>query len=110
MRLASGKESFAYHLLHREEEWIYVLSGQGIAQVDGEEYEMNPGDFIAVPTPSVPHLMTNPNEEDLVYLMGGEHKQFEVADFPELDKRMVRRGSEVEIYKLSEGKPFDMPE
>jgi uncharacterized cupin superfamily protein len=78
--------------------------------VDGKEYEMNPGDFIAFPTPSVPHLMTNPNEEDLVYLMGGERKQFEVADFPTLDKRMIRRGSDIEIYKLSEGKPFDMPE
>ena len=110
VRLATGKESFAYHLHHREEEWIYVLSGRGIAQVDGEEYEMTPGDFIAFPTPSVPHLMTNPNEEDLVYLMGGEHKLFYVADFPALDKRMVRRGSEVEVYKLSEGEPFDMPE
>jgi uncharacterized cupin superfamily protein len=110
VRLAAGKESFAYHLHHREEEWIYILSGCGTAKVDGKEYEMNPGDFIAFPTPSVPHLMTNPNEEDLVYLMGGERKQFEVADFPTLDKRMIRRGSDIEIYKLSEGKPFDMPE
>jgi len=110
VRLASGKESFAYHLHHREEEWIYILSGRGLAKVDGEEYEMNPGDFIAFPAPSVPHLMVNSNEEDLVYLMGGENKQFEIADFPTLNKRMVRRGSEIEIYELSEGKPFDVPE
>lgn len=110
VRLATGKESFAYHMHHREEEWIYILSGRGLATVDGESYEMGPGDFIAFPTPSAPHLMANPNEEELVYLMGGESRQFEVADFPTLDKRMVRRGSEVEIYKLSSAKPFDVPE
>jgi uncharacterized cupin superfamily protein len=110
VRVAPGKESFAYHLHHREEEWIYVLSGSGIATVDGEEYEMGQGDFIAFPAPSVPHLMANPGEEDLVYLMGGERRRFEVADFPTLDKRMIRRGSVFEIYRLSDGKPFDMPE
>lgn len=110
VRIAAGKESFAYHLHHREEEWIYILSGRGLAKVDGAEYEMGPGDFIAFPTPSVPHLMLNPSEEDLVYLMGGEHRQFEIADFPTLDKRMVRRGSEIEVYRLSEAEPFDVPE
>ena len=107
VRLAAGTESFAYHLHHREEEWIYILSGKGIARVDGNEYEMNPGDFIAFPTPSVPHIMVNPHEDELVYMMGGENRDFEVADFPTLDKRMIRRGSDIEIYKLSDGKPFD---
>ena len=101
VRLASGKESFAYHLHHREEEWIYILSGTGIARVDGEDYEMHPGDFVAFPTPSVPHLMLNPGEDELVYLMGGEHLDFEVADFPTLDKRMIRRGSTIEVHKLN---------
>ncbi len=107
VRIRPGRESFAYHLHHREEEWIYILSGSGTALIDGREYEVGPGDFIAFPTPSVAHNMRNPKDEDLVYLMGGEHLDFEVADFPLLDKRMVRRGSEVEIYKLSDGRPFD---
>ncbi len=110
VRLAPGKESFAYHLHHREEEWIYVLSGLGLATVDGEQYEMNPGDFIAFPTPSVPHLMANPGDESLVYLMGGESRQYEIADFPTLDKRMIRRGPEIEIFELSAAKPFGAPE
>ena len=106
VRIAPGKESFAYHLHHREEEWVYVVAGRGLAIIDGEEYEMGPGDFVAFPTPSVPHQMTNPTEEDLVYLMGGESKDYEIADFPTLDKRMIRRGSEIEIYTLSDGAPF----
>ena len=106
VRIAPGKESFAYHLHHREEEWVYVVAGRGLALIDGEEYEMGPGDFVAFPTPSVPHQMTNPTEDDLVYLMGGESKDYEIADFPTLDKRMIRRGSEIEIYTLSDGAPF----
>ena len=106
-RIKPGKESFAYHLHHREEEWIYVLSGQGLALVDGIEYELGPGDFIAFPTPSLPHNMSNPGEDELVYLMGGEHLDFEIADFPTLDKRMIRRGHDVEIYNLSDGKPLE---
>jgi uncharacterized cupin superfamily protein len=50
--------------------------------------------------------MTNPFDEQLVYLMGGESRKYEIADFPELDKRMIRRGSEIEVYRLSDGKPF----
>ncbi|MDH3919930.1 MAG: cupin domain-containing protein [Rhodospirillales bacterium] len=110
VRVPPGKESFAYHAHHREEEWIYILAGRGIALVDGREYELDPGDFIAFPTPSVPHNLRNPNEEDLVYMMGGENLDFEVADFPTLDKRMIRRGAEVEVYKLSDAQPFATPD
>jgi len=106
VRIAPGKESFAYHLHHREEEWIYVLSGRGVAHIDGVDYEMRPGDFVAFPTPSVAHNMTNPFDEDLVYLMGGECLDYEVADFPVLGKRMVRMGDKLDIYELADGKPF----
>lgn len=105
-RLAPGKESFAYHLHHTEEEWVYVLSGRTVAQIDGQSYELMPGDFVAFPTPSVAHDMSNPFEEELVYLMGGENKNEEIADFPTLDRRMVKLGKELSIYKLSDGKPF----
>jgi uncharacterized cupin superfamily protein len=110
VRIAPGKESFAYHLHHREEEWIYIISGKGIAQIDGEEYEVTPGDFVAFPTPSAPHNMTNPFNTDLVYMMGGENKKHEIADFPALGKRMLRLGESIEIYELSDGKPFFEPD
>jgi uncharacterized cupin superfamily protein len=48
-RMPPGKESFVYHSHHHEEEWIYILSGQGIAEINGEEFEVGPGDFMAFP-------------------------------------------------------------
>jgi uncharacterized cupin superfamily protein len=106
VRIPPGKESFVYHSHQREEEWLYILSGRGIAEIDEEEYEVGPGDFMAFPTPSVAHHLRNPFEQELVYLMGGENLDFEVADFPRLSKRMLRRGTTIEIYNLSDGKAF----
>ena len=104
--VAPGKESFIYHSHHCEEEWIYVLSGKGIARIDEQDYEVTAGDFMGFPTPSVAHHMTNPFDEDLVYLMGGETKDVEIADFPDIGKRMLRRGADVEIYDTADAKPF----
>jgi len=106
VRIAPGKESFAYHLHHREEEWIYLLEGRGVARIDGDDYELGPGDFIAFPTPSVAHNMSNPFDVELTYLMGGETLEHEIADFPDLGKRMIRSGESIEIYELKDGKPF----
>jgi uncharacterized cupin superfamily protein len=105
-RVPPGKESYVYHLHHREEEWIYILSGRGIAEIDGAEHAVGPGDFMGFPTPSVGHHLRNPFEEDLVYLMGGENLDFEVADYPRHGKRMVRRQREMEVYDLADGKPM----
>jgi uncharacterized cupin superfamily protein len=105
-RMPPGKESFVYHSHQHEEEWLYILSGQGIAEIDGEELEVGPGDFMAFPTPSAPHHLKNPFDQELVYLMGGENREFEVADFPRLGKRMVKSGEKFEVYDVSNAKPF----
>jgi uncharacterized cupin superfamily protein len=110
IRIPAGKESFVYHSHHREEEWIYVISGRGVAEIDNEEFEVAAGDFMGFPTPSVAHHLRNPHDEDLVYLVGGENLDVEVADFPHLGKRMLRRGQDVEIYDTSVAQSFGTPE
>ena len=105
-RIAPGKESFVYHAHAREEEWIYILYGTGTAEIDGGEYDVGPGDFMGFKTPSVAHHLRNTGKDDLVYLMGGENRDAEVATFPKLGKKMIRLGSEVEIYDTSDAKPF----
>lgn len=92
VRIAPGKENNAYHTQATEEEFYYILSGRGVARVDGEKLEIGPGDFLGFPAPSVPHLLTNPFDEELVYLVGGERKEVEVARFPDYDRRLIRVG------------------
>ena len=110
IRIPPGKESFVYHSHYREEEWIYILSGRGLAEVDGEEFEVFAGDFMGFPTPDVAHHLRNPSDEDLVYLLGGENYEVDIADFPHLGRRMVRRGQDVEIYDVSDARGFGPPE
>ena len=105
-RIPPGKESFVYHCHEREEEWLYILSGNGTAEIDGGEYAVGPGDFMGFPTPSVAHHLRNSGAEDLVYLMGGENRDVEVSTFPRLGKRMVRLGTQVEIYDIVDAKPM----
>lgn len=100
IRIPAGKESFAYHSHQHEEEWLYILAGRGVALIDGVEYDVGAGDFIGFPTPSVAHHLTNPGPDELVYLVGGENRDNEIADFPKLGKRIVRRGKEVDVVDL----------
>ncbi len=105
-RIAPGKESFVYHSHEREEEWLYILAGTGTAEIDGGDYPVGPGDFMGFPTPSVAHHLRNTGSQDLVYLMGGERHETEIATFPKLGKKMVRIGDKVEIYDIADAKPF----
>jgi uncharacterized cupin superfamily protein len=106
VRVPAGKESYVYHSHQCEEEWIYVLSGKALALIDDVEYEVNAGDFIGFPAPSVAHHMRNPGPADLVYLSGGENLNFEVADFPKLGKRIVRSGKQLDVYDIADAQPF----
>ena len=105
-RVPPGKESFVYHSHQHEEEFIYVLSGRGIAEIGDEEMEVGPGDFMGFPAPSVGHHLRNPFAVDLVYLMGGEHRPVDIADFPRLRKRLVRNGDEFQVVDWEALGPF----
>lgn len=105
-KIPSGKESFIYHSHEFEEEFIYILSGKGIAEIDNEEYEVGEGDFMGFPTPSVAHHLKNPFEQELIYIMGGERREYEIADFPRLQKRMFRNGQQVQIADCDNLKSF----
>ena len=106
MRVPPGRESYVYHSHRYEEEWMYVLAGSGVAFIDDQEFPIAAGDFMGFPTPSVAHLLRNTGAEDLVYLAGGENREFDVAEFPLLGKRMVRMGEQVDIYDVDDAKTF----
>lgn len=113
VRLPPGKDSFAYHAHLLEEEWIYVISGRAIAQIDGNEHEVGPGDFMGFATPSAPHLMRNRFEEECVYLMGGEDRPIDVLSYPNEGKRYLQMQTDkgTEFYELGEAtKPFGKPD
>ncbi len=48
------------NILCNEEEWVYILSGRGIAEIGDREYEVEPGDFMGFGLPQQPHHIRNP--------------------------------------------------
>jgi len=115
-RIPPGGESFAYHAHHAEEEWVFIVSGRARARIDGREYDLGPGDFAAFPAPQAPHLLTNPFDEDCVYLMGGEPRlPTDVIHYPDLGKTyaLVRGAARTAFHELGPAEypfgPADQP-
>ena len=90
VRLTKGDTSAVYHRHHQDEEWVYVLAGRAIADIGDERHDVAAGDFIGFAAGSPAHNLTNPYDEDFVYLCCGDHVQFDVCDYPRAGKRRYR--------------------
>lgn len=83
-RVPPGHESFALHVHSVQEEWMFILSGEGRVQIDDEERVVGPGDFIGFPPRGPAHLVRNTSDVDLVYLQGGDRREGDIVRFPDL--------------------------
>lgn len=89
-RVPPGRESFLLHRHECDEEFLFILSGRGRAEIGDRTIDVGAGDFMGFRAPDgPPHHLTNPFDEDLVYLMGGESSGFDIAHFPMLGRRLV---------------------
>jgi uncharacterized cupin superfamily protein len=93
-RLPPGRESFALHVHTLQEEWIYVVSGEGHVQIDEEELSVRAGDFVGFPPNGPAHLVRNTSDADLVYLQGGDRRQGDTGWFPTLERFAFRHGDD----------------
>ncbi len=100
VRLEAGRESTAYHFHHQDEEWLYVLSGRGVAEIGGEKFDVAPGDFMGFVAGSAPHMLFNPHDEDLVYLVGGNRCPIDICDYPRHGMRRCRVNGISEFVRL----------
>jgi mannose-6-phosphate isomerase-like protein (cupin superfamily) len=60
--------SVGIHHHHGDEEYYYFISGSGIMTLDGEEFEVGPGDIAAV-YPGGSHGLRNHTKQDLRVLV-----------------------------------------
>ncbi len=95
-----GRDTTEYHKHHYEEECLYVLSGQGMALIDGEQYLIAQGDFLGFPANHA-RCITNNGAETLVCLVAGQRLEQDVADYPHLGKRLYRNSGEWNLVDLA---------
>ena len=90
VRIAPGDESTEYHTHYCDEEFVYILSGRGIAEIGTRKFRVGPGDFMGFTAQALPHAMSNPYKEDLVYLLGGTRKAIDISEYPRSRKRAYK--------------------
>lgn len=94
VRLAPGRDSTTFHSHDQDEEFIYIISGRGTADIGNETMEVGPGDFMGFTAPGQAHALHNPFDEDLVYLLGGERNIADVVHYPHLGRVLVRSNAD----------------
>ena len=106
LRVPPGKEAFMLHRHSVQEEWSYIVEGEGIAQIGEEKIEVSAGDFIAFPLNGKAHTIVNTGTGDLVYLTGGEDTPYDIGHFPSVNKMIVFKPDGVELIDESAGKTY----
>ncbi len=106
VRVPPRRESFAKHSHAVEEEWLFVLRGRGLVDIGDESQEIGQGDFVGFPAGTYAHHVRNPNQEELVYLCGGERSAVDVIEYPTAAKRVVRIGREITVFPAHAGEPL----
>lgn len=86
--VAPGYETTEPHVHEWVDEFVYIISGSATVYLDGEAHAVGPGDFVAFPARGPAHSMKNTGEVDLVYLVGGDRHDFDICEYPQLEKRL----------------------
>ncbi len=105
-----GKAAFPLHFHALQEEFVFVLSGEGTATIGDETCAIGPGDYLGFPTDGTAHCIRNTGDANLICLMGGERTATEVATFPELGKVAIQSQGEMTFHNLTDGETRQMSE
>ncbi|RDS79873.1 cupin domain-containing protein [Dyella monticola] len=95
-----GHESSEYHRHLYEEEFAYVLSGRGEAQIGEQVCSIGPGDFLGFARRGPAHVMVNTGSEPLVCLVSGQRLEHDVCDYPRKGLRLYIAGENEVHVKL----------
>src|SRR4029434_1077438 len=101
LRVPPGKEAFILHRHSVQEEWSFIVEGEGTAQIGDEKVPLAAADFIAVPLHANAHTLVYTGTRDLVYLTGGEDSPHEIGHFPTVGKMIMFGPDGVDLIDTS---------
>lgn len=91
IEIQPGFESTELHVHYHEEECIYILEGQAQAIIGKNRFQVGPGDFIGYRAGGAAHKLVNNGGSVLRCIVVGQRLDHDVADYPELSKRIYRQ-------------------
>lgn len=110
--LLPGRRTSWPHAESEEEEFAYVLEGRPHVWIDGNIYELSPGDFVAFPSGTgITHTFLNNTDSTCLLLVGGEANKDTNKIFyplhPERNKQCQEKGTLWEDYPKRALGPHD---
>jgi ribosomal-protein-alanine N-acetyltransferase len=102
--IQSGRRTSWPHAEKEEEEFAFVIKGNPEAWINGVQYPLSEGDFVAFPSGTgIAHTFINNTESDVIMLVGGEAKKATNKIFYPLNPQ--RNGEMKKINALWEDYP-----
>jgi len=103
MEVQPGYDTTEFHFHYNEDECVYVLSGEGTAQVGDEVFSISEGDFLGYRKGGSAHTIKNTGSEALRCIVVGQRLDSDVVDYPAKEKRIFRtQGLKWKVVNLSD--------
>ncbi len=93
IEIQPGRESTEKHVHYFEEECVYILEGEAEASIGDKVFLVKAGDFIGYRAGGEAHKLSNTGSSILRCIVVGQRLDHDVADYPNLNKRIFRNGS-----------------
>ena len=90
----AGKRAWPFHNHHVNEELFVILDGHGVVRIGDAEHPIRAGDVIAHPPggKDTAHQIINTSDADLRYLSISTEVPYEIVEYPDSGKVLVRAG------------------
>ena len=105
-RLAPGGESALLHRHSKQDEFIYILSGEPTLVTDSGETVLQAGMCAGFPAQGIAHQLVNLTSDDVVYLEIGDRTEGDEGSYPRDDLRAVLGADGNWRYSHKDGRPY----
>lgn len=85
-----GRETTEFHRHYHEEECVYILEGTAESTIGNHVVTVKAGDFIGYRAGGEAHKLCNTGSTTLRCIVVGQRLPHDVADYPNLKKRIFR--------------------
>jgi len=104
--LSPGGESALLHRHSKQDEFIYILSGNPVLVTDQGEIQLAPGMCAGFPAAGVAHHLVNRSAEDVVYLEIGDRTKGDEGSYPNDDIKAVMGADGKWAFTHKDGTPY----
>jgi len=105
-RLRPGSASALRHRHSRQDEFVYVLSGEPTLVLDSGAMQLRPGMCAGFPAGGTAHHLINRTSEDVVILEIGDRSPGDEVSYPDDDLNAVRHGDGQWRFFRKNGTPY----